>query len=330
MTDLAAPSSEPPPRGSEPPPWYVALLHGLGGLIAGFLLLSFLTETVLDDPEDLTFGFTGCLLIAAAAVIARFQSHPFLRLFALSLSLAGYAAFCVYLLKNFDLGTLAATLVLVTAGLYALYRDALHRFFSVLLMLIVLAYWVLEEGGIPADAVHGLLLLAAAATIWAFGTTAAPRAARAGGYAAMIFLLGLPHLVLFPDVDREIVWWPARIVGAGFALAVLWQIHRAYRAFQGAWLAAATIGVAAVGAATTPGLAFAIGLLALGFWRSERILTALGLLFVPVFIVVFYYDLQLTLLDKSLMLMAGGAALLALRQGLVHWARRRRLAEEAA
>jgi len=298
-------------------PWYVAVLHGLGGLFAGGFLISFFFVTLLGDLSPPAFGVTGAILIGGATAVAWFQSHSFVRLFALSFSLAGHAALGSYFEESFEFDGLVAGMVPLSVGLYALYRDSLHRFLSVLGTLVLVAAWILEGETVDPNAVHGILLLVSAATVWSFGA-AVPGYVRPAGYAAMIVMLALPLLTLsHGDID----WSAARIVAVLFALAVLWLLRRAYPTFKGVSFAAAAVGAVAVGAVTTPGLGLAAGVLVIGFWRGERLMTALGLLFLPLFLVVFYYDLELSLLQKSFMLMAGGTLMLCLRQALVLWDR---------
>ena len=302
-------------------PWYIALLHGLGGLLAGGLLIGFLSFTLLEDLDPPAFGVAGAVLIAAATAIAGLRSHPFVRLFALSLSLSGHAALSFYLLEAFELDGLVAALVALCAVLYFVYRDELHRFLSVLATLAVVSAWILTGETLGPNTIHGVLLIVAAAGIWCFGGEL-PVGARPTGYAAVVTLLVLPLLILVPREHADIDWWAARAIAVAGGLFVLWLVRRAYPDIPSALQAGSAFAIAAAGAVTTPGLAFAVAVLVLGFWRGERILTALGLLFLPLFLIVFYYELEITLLDKSLMLMAGGALFLILRQGLIFWERR--------
>ena len=58
---------------------------------------------------------------------------------------------------------------------------------------------------------------------------------------------------------------------------------------------------------------FTLGLLVLGYARNDRYLLSIGILFFPVFIVVFYYEWQFSLFIKSWILMGSGAVLLVTR-----------------
>lgn len=73
---------------------------------------------------------------------------------------------------------------------------------------------------------------------------------------------------------------------------------------------AATLGLASF---TTPGILAALGLMVLGYARGDRYLLGIGIAFFPVFIVVFYYELQISLLVKSWIMAGSGGLLLAVR-----------------
>ena len=85
----------------------------------------------------------------------------------------------------------------------------------------------------------------------------------------------------------------------------------------------ATMGVLLLATFTTPGILAAIGLMVLGYARRESELTGLGILFFPVFIVIFYFEWKTSLLTKSWILAGSGCVLLAARYYLSHrgWAR---------
>jgi uncharacterized membrane protein len=68
-----------------------------------------------------------------------------------------------------------------------------------------------------------------------------------------------------------------------------------------------------------PGILAALIVLALGFWRNNRGLMALASLFLVFYIGGYYYSLEWTLLVKSLVLLASGVTLLALRYFVVRF-----------
>jgi Domain of unknown function (DUF4401) len=75
----------------------------------------------------------------------------------------------------------------------------------------------------------------------------------------------------------------------------------------------ASLGLTALLTLHTPGVIAAIGVLLLGFHRRSVVLLGMAVLFILAFGVGYYYDLQLTLLAKSLALLGSGLVLLGLR-----------------
>ena len=66
---------------------------------------------------------------------------------------------------------------------------------------------------------------------------------------------------------------------------------------------------AVIGVLSAPGVLAAVGILMLGHLERDHLLRSLGLLFLPVYLVSFYYDLNTTLLLKSGMLVGSGLVL---------------------
>ena len=71
--------------------------------------------------------------------------------------------------------------------------------------------------------------------------------------------------------------------------------------------------ITALGVVTSSGVFVALLIAAFGFWRLERALIVLGGLGFAGHLTVYYYQLDLTLLHKSLVLMASGLVLLGIR-----------------
>lgn len=61
------------------------------------------------------------------------------------------------------------------------------------------------------------------------------------------------------------------------------------------------------------GVLFAIALMALGHMRHDKVLWVIGLIYLPVYLFLFYFSLDVTLLAKSYMLLGSGIFILAAR-----------------
>ena len=73
----------------------------------------------------------------------------------------------------------------------------------------------------------------------------------------------------------------------------------------------------ALAAQPAPGLIVAAALFLAGVHAGQRLLAALAVLAGVLYVGEYYYRLETTLLDKSMLLAASGLVLLCLRQGLV-------------
>jgi hypothetical protein len=76
-------------------------------------------------------------------------------------------------------------------------------------------------------------------------------------------------------------------------------------------LLVASAGSVCLGVVSAPGILLSAGLMILGYAQHDRVLLVLGALLLPVFMFVYYYNLHLTLMAKSAILVASGALLLA-------------------
>jgi hypothetical protein len=75
--------------------------------------------------------------------------------------------------------------------------------------------------------------------------------------------------------------------------------------------AVACFGAVCLGVISAPGILLSIGLMILGYAQHDRLLLIVGGLLFPVFLSLYYYNLDLTLMIKSGILVASGAVLLA-------------------
>jgi hypothetical protein len=76
-------------------------------------------------------------------------------------------------------------------------------------------------------------------------------------------------------------------------------------------LSVAAAGALCLGVISTPGILLAVGLMILGYAQHDRVALILGGLLLPLFLWLYYYNLDLTLVAKSGILVASGAVLLA-------------------
>jgi len=76
------------------------------------------------------------------------------------------------------------------------------------------------------------------------------------------------------------------------------------------------VGIVILAALSVDGVLLAVALMAMGHVRHDRVLWVIGLIYLPLYLVAFYYTLDATLLTKSYMLMGSGVAILLGRYAL--------------
>lgn len=329
-------SGEQPDPERAPPPWYLRILLGLAGWLGSLFLLGFLgllIEDILDEAAGaLSIGLLLCG--GAVALARRGAANDFLAQAIYAASLAGQAAI---LIGVDDLpgvgrsGVALAAMVLATALFFAL-PQALHRTWCAGMAALAAAF--LSDSAYLAGLLP-LLLSAAAVWLWLGVYDRAAWASRRadaalGATLALLILLLLPGLGLTgllpapSPADDDSYGVFLILVRLGYGLlwltgvaALLWRLGLApgAPAVRSALLLALPLAIAAC---LAPGLSPLLLLLVIGYAHGHRPLTGLATLALLAYLSRYYYSLELTLLTKSLMLMATGAMLLLLRQLLRH------------
>lgn len=304
-------------------PWYIRILIGVGAWIAALCVLTFfeLVGLLTHDASQIVFGV---LLIGGALILRLVAEHDFTTQLALALSVAGHAITLSWASNERSIFLIAT---LLCGLLYFTYRDWLHRFLSSLLVTITCAIW-LADSDYPNN-LH-LLVLVEVLGLGLFFTGRHGRlpaqvssALRPLAFALAVSVLGLLLVLGVVRDGAPIPLYPSKVI-LGFSLLYLywWASAEEHRLTAEKFILL-VIPTLILSAVTTPGILAALALLVIGYWRDERLLIALGGLFFPVFLILFYYNLEVDLLTKSLTLMGSGVVLLAARSFLSRsaWAR---------
>lgn len=320
MTALAATETE------TSRPWFVSALAAISAWVAALLLIVFVVSTALAN-SDLGLLIVGLLLCGGAAVLGRQASR---RIFAGQLALAvglagaGMVFIGTYGLAGDSFTAAALALLALEIVLIVFYPDPLHRFLATLAAGTALVVILFDQDVQNLIHILTFLLAAAATLLWEFeahfSAAGTDDLTRPIGYGLAGGLCALLTLTLFDDLDVR-GWWLSALGLLLVLLALEWRILQ--RNGPGLLTPVALIvmlgSIALLGPAwQTPGILAALLLLVLGFQRSNWLVLGLAIVFLGVFIVVYYFQLQTTLLVKSLALMGSGVLLLGV-YGLVHY-----------
>jgi hypothetical protein len=268
-------------------------------------------------------------LVVAFVLYQAARESEALQQFALACSMAGQVALAIGCSDWFSWrdASLAGFVLMLQLALTAIMNNPLHRFLSACFAVIAAYWWLVQLHAMPLG---GVLLAAGVTLLWLTepGWVAA-RQARLWRPVAYALVLGLLFWHAMYSLDWDFGWraqerplgmptWSASLaylVCLVTATGVLARRHAPQARLR--WMAAALCVAAAAWLA--PGLMAALLVLLLGQAAGNRILVGLALLAAVWYLGAYYYQMHISLLQKSWVLMGSGAALLGLRAVLSYW-----------
>lgn len=317
-------------------PWFIHLLSGFGGVLAGTFLIGFFICIFQDAIVG--YGVLGALFIAGAALARRALGHrqPSLHGSLTSLSLVGLGL-VAFTVAEARLDELAASLVFIvlSGALYIANPDRVHRFFMATLggQLALYASYV----HVGPWAGYVVSLSAALAVVFAFGLerelgrnihTLRPALY---GWLWVLFTsasAGAAGDGIARAIDAALV--PSEPIIRGImAVALLVAVILAARENEERRPILWGAGFAALlGIVSSSGVLAGLLILFLGTWRHNKPLIIMGALCLIGFASHYYYSLRLELWAKALALVGSGVVLLGLRAVLIRQTWMRALIEE--
>lgn len=322
------------------PPWYVQCLLGLSAWLATLLLLVFVSFSGLITSEGGAL-VAGLVLCAAGVAVLRSDAGPFWRQCGTAMAFAGQILIVFGLSSSTSFASASFFVLLMAAVVYALGPDVILRFLSGLLIALAgaaliwrgLAPDLMQEDLLDAwtrfDATRATFLWLPIAVIGAWATavilTVSHRVGARRGHAlqplAWAFLLSVQGMVWLASgisaTQLPAIWQltphTAVLIVAGAllpvaaALAVLWPRRRLLTAGV-TWGVPIGLLLLSLFWLPSPGVGFALAWLLLGFGLNQSRVMLFGAASLLVYLGVYYYQLELPLLQKAAWL--GGAALL--------------------
>lgn len=323
-------TGELPPVSEVATPWYVRVMLGVAGWIGALFLLFFvgvIFEAVLHSVAAALF--VGTIVCVAAFFIFRYLGNTdFGAQFGLAISMTGQGLFISGLFEAFDSDTVLASfsIFVFQALLTLVMPNFIHRVLTSAVAMLALTFALMRldiYGFASGIAAVGFAIIWLNELYWAEHG----KLWRPVGYGLVLALLQIETLNFFGLELREL-WlrhepsWlmlHAPLIGTALvALIWLWVVKRLLDR-DNIQLHSRT-GMIAIGAAlllgilsfVAHGMVTALLILLLGFASGNRVLMGLGLLALGGFLSYYYYQLQHTLLFKSLVLALSGAVLLGI------------------
>lgn len=337
LRESALVEGEAPPPDPHEAPWFVRAMLGFAGWLGALFLIAFVSALFSDVFESSTVAIlVGSALCAAMVPLFRlFPRGGFAAQFGFAVSVAGQILILIGLANIFDhssISWVALPMALVQALLFFLVPNFLHRVWTAATGTLALAV-ALDGWGL--DPYSPALATLALAGLWLEELDHPLRGSmiRAAGYGLTLTALittlvrghfGFAEMIVGDDgpLGGEM---SVRIGGLLAGAVLLWAVARLLRREGVAWdsgpgrVALASAAVVAAASLEAPGLAPPIVVLLLGFANGNRSLTGLGVVSLLAYLSYYYYSLEATLLEKSVLLIALGAALLLARWALHRW-----------
>ncbi len=312
----------------ETQPWYIRTMVGFGAWLASLLLIGFVGS--IGFAADMGFVIVGVLFLGGA-IFARMKSaNDFMVQSALASSLAGQAVLAYGIVEvsgGSDFESVLSIVIVLNGILFFVFPDRIHRVLSILIAMSSLGFllysWRLNAvvpilGPVIAAAM--VFLYKRQGLIIASGKGQLVRPLITGLMLTAFGFLLLSTVYILPELRSEFAFYPrpwisSLLLGA-LLLYVGAQVWSQIGDVGGSREMAVFYGLLVAITATAwaiPGLLLALIVIMLGASSGNRVFIGAGIAFLVVFIATYFYGIQVSMLTKSITLVATGAAVLAAR-----------------
>jgi len=319
-------------HGERDHPWYISVFLAFAGILTAIMGCAFVESFIgllLSSADESVFGVLGLIIFAGAIFLRRKTQSPYLQhmLNTMILVGGGLAAFG-FGIKIADFDGIVIYLLVLSLIVFVAVRDRILEFMSAAVIITLIG---MELYHLKIPMVESVILIISTG----IGVVLLTRPLRnrlfnAAGTALLIapaiLGIGLVHVHRLGDVveaSRFSDDWPARIISLVVLLAAIAYLNRGKSVsdFKPPVIVLAPL----VGAAALVPLGGASALLLIlaGYILGSRTLAIIGTLLQIYFLTMFYYDLSLDLLTKSIILFVSGLLFLGV------WAFVRRSEEPA-
>jgi len=309
-------------------PWYVRAMVGFGAWLASLMLISSVGS--IGFTFDGGFALVGMAFMVGAVFLRHRSDGDFGVQLSLATSLAGQALFVFGVMQvgDWDVPEMIFVMtLLINLVLFGVFPDRIHRVLSVLLVmgsLAVLFYqWhlnaVVPVLG-PAATLALVLVESRRARLVSRGYGRFVRPLQSGLMLGAFGYLLLSVVYVLPELGSSFQFYPRPWISTLLLGALLMVVGRSswkdLLDSAGSAARAALFGFLAVviGCAwLAPGILLALIVILLGVSSGQRSIAGAGIGFLVVFLVAFFYGIQITMLQKSATLVATGIAVLVAR-----------------
>ncbi len=309
-------------------PWYVRTMVGFGAWLASLMLIGFFTG--IGIAFDGGYIVIGALLAGAGCYLRRNNDTDFMVQVSLAAALCGQALFAYGCTEVLGVGSMKGLLLLtmvVSTAMYWLFPDRTLRVLELLFIAAAavasLYAWHLQEF-VP---VVGPLLVAAMLFLqhheakWVVsGKSDLMRPAINGLMLAAFGCLLMSAVYLLPELVQNLSLYPRPWISTLLlGVLLLYQGSRIWPVLFAGNRTAIFIGygltLAVIAAAwANPGLLLALIVVSAGTLAGSRSMVGAGIAFLVVFIAMYFYGIEVTMLTKSITLVGAGSVILIVRR----------------
>ncbi len=315
---------------SPSPSLLIQILSALGVIIASnLIILTLFAARILNEKASLSFFICGGLALALAFMLSKAsdkkaETHPLTQQITLAAIAVGKLLLCAGVViaagmkSDSVLWIVAAAMAALTALTYFTFNSNLDRFFSSLLTMLI-TYSAIFQGKSPLIEPYikfaALYLPLLAAGIYLLLNGAVKAKWQPLAFALLIFtciIVPLSHNVNFGL--KELNHLTEGTIKTGLAIGFLTVAF--FIAKQEKWLRpdfiVITLALTAILTLWGPhNILAALIILIIGYFKFNLPLLALGIVSFGYFLIAYYYQLNISLLEKSGLLAVSGAGLLA-------------------
>ena len=317
--------------------FYLHVLMGVSALTSSIFSLIFLALVgILDFNSTFNLAFIGLILMSGGMIFHLKATKRLNR--DLNQTFWVQLSFILVTMGRVLIGTsvgleikspwmILCISVIITSITYTYYRASIDRFISSLGCLILLLVCILKTRFYDFNP-NILLMISIGAHLFVIKYLWVDFKLKNKyvplGYAVIsslcmniLFVSSVSHMGHWSN-EHQLLTTPITLALAGALIGlIIWAANGVEHVKTSRPLIVSLCGVTLLGVFSAPGVLLSLGLMILGYATHERLITLFGILLLPLVIVHYYYNLDASLMEKSLILIGTGAVLIIGRMYLL-------------
>lgn len=311
-------------------PLYLRILVGIGAFISSVCFIGFLSASkIIKYDSEAGLINWGLIFIGSALFLAKTSGdqnntikHSFLIQTSFCAMGMGKILFVIGFAKMFGKNSgwsITLSTLLISVATYYVYRMSIDRFLSTLAILTSLLSNLVSSRYFSSYTEMLLNLFFFIQLILAIVLFTHGRIKREYIPLAYATAFSLCITIIYFAMESKIGRWGSKqdysliFINAALTISLIGLIGWAagnLKKLKTEPLILAALGAALLGIVSAPGVILSICLMVLGYAKHEKLLLLMGILLMPVFIFLYYYNLDISLMAKSGVLVGSGALLL--------------------